>query len=349
MLAGLLKSLAFLWNSLRLTIMKSTGINLVNNSYLHENQCNRSDVVDANLEKVLAAVVSGSSVSVVFLGAMLMTFGFFSELRSFGSKLQTMVAITLIFRQIMLVAVPLMIIYVPDLRQPRAYQIVGTVYSLAYSSAYCSINACAFHMCRTFSKPFAANRDCSNRQLVPYIVYTVALPIVLTATRIIYTIYFNPFYWNKEKCRLSHDYTIDELFQFVPFLIVQGVNILLLILTICAIQKVPRLTRNARRQRVFVYLKLFVLISADGVFFVINVVVTPSEDSDDTAYFVVVGLTQGFMGISFFICFVCNHRVFNLYRKLCCKAKRPLTDADGVRLSMDPSVSTIAGYRSSRL
>ncbi|XP_076111007.1 uncharacterized protein LOC143079516 [Mytilus galloprovincialis] len=187
---------------------------------------------------------------------------------------------------------------------------------------FCCLNVCSFHMYYTFSRDSVyRQRSKSNERkcLLQYMLYSFGLPAIIVITNILFT--------NSLKSKELYGYGgklcfISERLSFivafiVPITTICLLNIFFFICSVYSIATTPKLKRDDSFRHnsvnLAVYIKLFTITGSSWVIQIIDSFLPLS------AFSVIVSLLNALQGIYIFVAYICNKRIFILYRSLICK------------------------------
>lgn len=185
-----------------------------------------------------------------------------------------------------------------------------------FARLLCS-SVCSFHMYRVFSNKTVA-RLSERFNLICYILFSFGTPVVVILIKFALTFVLTD---NKSASKGYNCvfFEHDTIFYLITIGLMCCFNIFFFISTVLIIVRRPKLTNDSKtnRNKVYfiVYLKLFTIT---GIIWVLRLI---GWNVNNSVYnLITIGLNS-LQGVFFFLSFICNKRVFNLYRN-CFKSFR---------------------------
>ena len=273
---------------------------------------------DKSLVRQIMSAVCGS-ISVVFLVAISVTYALFRQLRSLPGLNNMALSLSLGTAQLVLV--------IPWHRtgNSRMCSVLGVATHWAWLMALSWMGVCCQHMVRVFVSK--TRHDLSERQVRKIFARRLLLTVVLSGSIVAATIVVSlslsggaRIGYGGTMCFL--DTSVHQLL-ILAFLVPLGLvviwNIGCFIFTVAAIMRVRRLLADApyERRDVLVYAKL---VTVTGGAWILGLL---AELLDQEWMRVMAELCTTAQGLLLFLAYVCNARVWNLYREMFGSTLRP--------------------------
>lgn len=254
--------------------------------------------------------------SMICLALTIFTFAIFPSLRSVPGKSTLCLCISLLLAQ------GLFQFGLNQTGNNLVCKSIGVLVHYFWLSALFWMNVCSFHMFRTFSKMLSKSYFGSSRKLLlSYMLYSNGMPIII----IIVTVLANIFTTNHmtigyggTMCYLSSALNIGIAFALpVGIIIIANIFFLLkTILSIRSVREMDEISSKGDKRHIGVYLKLSSLTGATWIVFYI------AEFSQVETLDYIAIILNGLQGLFIFVSYVCNRRVWSLYKK--CIRKHPM-------------------------
>lgn len=248
-------------------------------------------------------------VSLVCLLVTFFTYSIFPVLRSVPGQNNMCLVFTMFFSQLMFL--------VSDYQRsvPSLCKAVGVISHYFWLCMFFCMNVCSFHMFHVFAGNLTTgSRKTGNNKLVfRYVLYSYGCPTIIITLNILITFFVTGLQnigYGDNKCFISYltSYIVSML---VPVLLLCVLNIYFFVVTGYKIRNTPRVQCNQTdRHNFIVYVKLFTITGISWIFQIIDSFLPLS------AFSFIVSLFNGFQGLFVFLSYICNKRVFNLYKKL---------------------------------
>ena len=288
---------------------------------------NANNTDSNSMNKFLEAYIWFSEVctilSMVCLFITFVTYCLFSSLRTLPGKNNMVLCLCMFCAQGTLQFG----LSVKDKEEYPLCKIMGISIHYLWLATFFSMNVCSFHMFRVFCSKAMSVPSLSKRRFSKYLMYVFGMPFVIVSTT--FTVFFlsssGTFTgYGDNRCFLTNIYGIICAF-IIPSSLIFLTNIIFFIVTFHKIRTSPRIQSSGDKREFFVYLKLCTVVGITWPLQIVDAVLPLTMFS-----FFVVGLnaSQGA-----FVCFsyVCNRRVFFLYKKSCSKDSNLLHSGTSVK------------------
>jgi G protein-coupled receptor Mth (Methuselah protein) len=182
------------------------------------------------------------------------------------------------------------------------------------------MSVCSFHMFRIFAGGISSRvtSQGEKRRLCMYMTYAYGAPIIAVIATIAVNgaISGGVYFGYATRCFLSDPYSLGLGFA-LPVILIIITNTVYFIIAARSIRRSPSVQRNNKDRRGFIlYVKLF---SLTGITWVLQIIDSVFPHS---AFSFVVTVLIGCQGVFIFVSFICNKRVYRMYRNICRPGKR---------------------------
>ncbi|GFT64065.1 adhesion G protein-coupled receptor L3 [Nephila pilipes] len=291
-----------------------------NNDYYIE-----MDVVQAYLSFIL------SWISVCAMIAVLATYSFFSSLRNLPGCNTMNLTVSLLAMQVTF------LLGQRNTVTGKACKAVACLLHYEILCCFMWMNIMAYDLYKTFgNKSILNNIRSKGKYLVWYMVYAYGCPLLIIITTSLLDHFlddstFSPHYGKNNVCWITNK-SAAVIFFAVPLAIIMCVNFTFYILTICSIRNVKHISylsnqKNNQRGKsdVFLYARM---ASVVGLTWTLAFVAAYTREDRLTGkiltyLFLIFNTLQG---VFIFCVFVCNRRVFGLYRDAIRKSVSKMSD-----------------------
>ena len=263
------------------------------------NQTDSLDIME-EIAKILSFVCS--CISIVCLIISISTYLLFDTLRTTPGKLNLNLCISLLIAQILQQ-------FTIDLIEYKIACIVfGVLTHFSWSATLCWMSMSSFNLFRCFS-PSNVRSDL-HQSVIPYAAFVVAMSALLVVANMALSLVNdgNLGYGGKI-CYISSN--LGLLLTFVtPVGLIVLSNLCFLSITIWRISHVPKLqgTKSADRSNVLIYIKMSTLTGACWIFGFLGILTKVN------VFEILFILANASQGLFLMISFVCNKRVFALFK-----------------------------------
>ncbi|XP_076453455.1 latrophilin receptor-like protein A [Babylonia areolata] len=312
--------------------------------------------------EMIYASVACQSLSVVGLFLVLLTYCLFAELRSLPGK-NTMGLVTSL-----LVAMLLFEVGVARVEILALCTLLGVLIHFALLSAFTWMVICSLHMYRVFAHVLASRHHLqsdSNQQQSRLFVKHVLLSLLVPAVIVGATLAGNWLAYRQGWVCVWPELAEGEVYvgygrgicyvsntpsliaaSVVPVCLAVGVNALLFLLTVVRLRHLnheAKLATQGQRRQLGLYVRMSTLT---GINWLVGIATAAIDNVVIWYVFIVLCGLQGFY---VFVAFVCNRRVFSLYRALLrCRNQSgdgpevaDIPDTDNIRVVPDSGVPRI--------
>ncbi|XP_052061331.1 adhesion G protein-coupled receptor E2-like [Mytilus californianus] len=186
---------------------------------------------------------------------------------------------------------------------------------------FCCLNVCSFHMYCTFKRNFVyrqRSKSEERKRLLLYILYSFGVPAIIIIMNILFTNFLNVkqlYGYGGKMCFISERLSFIITF-IVPITIMCLLNVFFFIYSAHSIATTPKLKNDDSYQHnsvnLAVYIKLFTITGSSWIIQIIDSFLPLSFFS------IIVSLLNALQGVYIFVAYICNTRVFILYRSLIC-------------------------------
>ncbi|KAL5007319.1 hypothetical protein ScPMuIL_016125 [Solemya velum] len=203
---------------------------------------------------------------------------------------------------------------------------VGIASHYFWLATFCCMSVCCLHMFLTFNIRFLSlfDKDDSSVVVKRYCLFSFGLPLVIVSLN--YGINYAVFGsensgYGPHICFLTNPYSVGFSLA-LPLILSTAANVIFFAFTMKNIRSSSKI-RNTKidRQQCVVYVKLFVLTGLTWLLQIID------SNVGISAFSFFVTFLNGCQGVFIFASYICNHRVFLLYKTMCCKTKKRETNS----------------------
>ncbi|KAJ8304631.1 hypothetical protein KUTeg_018214 [Tegillarca granosa] len=200
---------------------------------------------------------------------------------------------------------------------PSFCKAVGVISHFFWLCMFFCMNVCSFHMFHVFAGSLttgSSKTKTGNMKVVfRYILYSYGCPMIIVILNILITFFVTGLQnigYGNNKCFIT-SLTSYIVTMLVPVIVLCILNIYFFVVTGYKIKNTPRVQCNqSDRHNFIVYVKLFTLTGISWIFQIIDSFLPLS------AFSFIVTIFNGFQGLFVFLSYICNKRVFNLYKTL---------------------------------
>ncbi|XP_063442757.1 G-protein coupled receptor Mth2-like [Mytilus trossulus] len=196
---------------------------------------------------------------------------------------------------------------------------LGICIHFFWLSTFGCVNVCSFHMYSTFRQNFifqSYDQERDRKRFALYNLYSYGVPLFFVGLNVIISnlvIDDQSFGYGGKACFISHQLTVLSTF-IAPVAVICLVNLVLFIFTAINIASTPKACAtdsfSQNKIQFSVYVKLFILTGGSWILQILDSFFPLSVFS------ILVSTLNSFQGIYIFFSYICNQRVFNLYRNL---------------------------------
>lgn len=197
--------------------------------------------------------------------------------------------------------------------------VLGICIHFFWLSTFGCVNVCSFHMYRTFRQNFifqSHDPERDRKRFALYNLYSYGVPLFFVGLNVIISngVIDNQSYgYGGKACFISHQLTVICTF-IAPVALICLVNLVLFILTAISIASTPKACAtdsfSQNKIQFSVYVKLFILTGGSWILQILD------SFFPFSVFSILVSSLNSFQGIYIFFSYICNQRVFNLYKSL---------------------------------
>jgi hypothetical protein len=248
--------------------------------------------------------------SLICLFITFVTYCTFSSLRTLPGINNMGLVVSLFLAQILMIIRPIF--------KSTVLSVVSALLHFSWLSTFFWLQVCSFHMFRVFTakgrSEFIEIKSTKRAKL--YSCYTFGSSTFIVTTNIVVSLIVtdgtNTGYDDVSTLMTYKTAFIATL--IIPLILACITNTIFYILTAYNIYSTPKLERSSgNRVHFSVYVKLFTLT---GLSWVLQIIDTFLETS---VLSYCVAVLNGLQGFFIFVSYICNERVWNMYRDVCCK------------------------------
>ena len=248
------------------------------------------------------------------------TYSLFGVLRTVPGKNNMTLVIVLMVNNI------LFQVRLYDLRRNDSCLIFGVLSHYFILSVFASFNVCTFHLYRVFTSNVLTNAKSQCRIRCKYNMYAFGIPALIIASNIIITYIIEDHQsigYGGEYCFLILR-TAAIVTLLCPICFILLTNIFMFAAAIRHIHNLPHVssensTRDKRKE-IVIFLKLFTITGCSWIFQIIDAFLPASIFS------VLISLLNMLTGVYIFTSYICNKRVWTLYKVLFSRHNSSATD-----------------------
>jgi len=248
------------------------------------------------------------------------TYSLFEVLRTVPGKNNMTLVIVLMVNNI------LFQVRLYDLRRNDSCLIFGVLSHYFILSVFASFNVCTFHLYRVFTSNVLTNAKSQCRIRCKYNMYAFGIPALIVASNIIITYIIEDHQsigYGGEYCFLILR-TAAIVTLLCPICFILLTNTFMFAAAIRHIHNLPHvssenLTRDKRKE-IVIFLKLFTITGCSWIFQIIDAFLPASIFS------VLISLLNMLTGVYIFTSYICNKRVWTLYKVLFSRHNSSATD-----------------------
>ncbi|KAL3882097.1 hypothetical protein ACJMK2_028468 [Sinanodonta woodiana] len=198
------------------------------------------------------------------------------------------------------------------MQEPIVCEVLGILINYFWMCTFCAFNVCSFHMYQVFSSSNPVMRK-QRYYITRHALYVFLAPLVVVlftvGSYLIISEGRNVGYGG-HVCFLSDSLTIAIAF-LLPVTCLSVSNIVFLSLTFHAIRKTPKVRRRQNdRRRFIIYVKLCAITGVAWPLMIVDASLSLSVFSFFATF------VNALQGVFIFISYVCNKRVYELYKQL---------------------------------
>lgn len=205
---------------------------------------------------------------------------------------------------------------------------------------FSAMTVCCFHMFRVFSKLRISDSSLDNKNFIYYIAFTYGFPLIFITSNIVTFLIVTKRQdtgYGGSRCFVKSQVSFIVTF-FVPILCVCIANIIFFVITTRSIRRNPNVSSNqTHRLDTLVYMKLFTIT---GIMWVLQIV----ESQFDISWVsFIVTFLNGCQGLFILLSYICNKRVFLLYKGKFTTSRlysRDTLKTDTTRISASPRMNS---------
>ena len=210
--------------------------------------------------------------------------------------------------------------------------LIGLSSHFFWLSVFMWLNTCSFHIFILFGqkniqKSYACSSKDNNRRFAFYSLYSFGIPSVLVMSNVVTSLTLNEY--NNYGYGLPYCF-IDNRTAFiitllVPMICVCAINVCFFVVTAWRLTTMPTIRKsNSDRSDFLICVKLFVLTGLTWVLQVFD------SFAGRSALTYIATVCNGLQGVFIFLSYVCNRRVFNMYKNIFIRrVSRKLDMTDG--------------------
>ena len=248
------------------------------------------------------------------------TYSLFGVLRTVPGKNNMTLVIVLMVNNI------LFQVRLYDLRRNDSCLIFGVLSHYFILSVFASFNVCTFHLYRVFTSNVLTNAKSQCRIRCKYNMYAFGIPALIVASNIIITYIIEDHQsigYGGEYCFLILR-TAAIVTLLCPICFILLTNTFMFAAAIRHIHNLPHVssensTRDKRKE-IVIFLKLFTITGCSWIFQIIDAFLPASIFS------VLISLLNMLTGVYIFTSYICNKRVWTLYKVLFSRHNSSATD-----------------------
>ena len=260
------------------------------------------------------------AVSFICLLLTFITYSLFEVLRTVPGKNNMTLVIVLMVNNI------LFQVRLYDLRRNDSCLIFGVLSHYFILSVFASFNVCTFHLYRVFTSNVLTNAKSQCRIRCKYNMYAFGIPALIVASNIIITYIVEDHQsigYGAEYCFLILR-TAAIVTLLCPICFILLTNTFMFAAAIRHIHNLPHVssensTRDKRKE-IVIFLKLFTITGCSWIFQIIDAFLPASILS------VLISLLNMLTGVYIFTSYICNKRVWTLYKVLFNRHNSSATD-----------------------
>ena len=227
-------------------------------------------------------------------------------------------------------AMSLLLAQVLMLIQPNVHRIdelcsvVGSISHFSWLSYFSWMGICTFHMFRVFGYGPVTSGVGSNKTVLKYCIVAFGIPLMVVVASLSVSLALSG---GKTTGYATYRCFIENKINFIATMIaplgfICLLNTILFTITACRLRNMPKVQKSKEDTINFrIYVKLFSLTGITWTVQIIDSFLLLSPLS------YISTILNGTQGVYIFVCYVCNRRTLDLYRKfVCCGDRVPDTE-----------------------
>lgn len=248
--------------------------------------------------------------SLIALGFTCLTYCLFSVLRTLPGKNNINLIISMFF------ALAFLEFGVDKTSNKTTCTVLGAFIHYFWLCTFCCLNVCSFHMYHTFNNKMIYMHDSrrERRQYLFYVLYSYGSPALIVFLNIISTAILtdNKSYgYGNNICFITNRIALILAF-ITPVSIICLLNLFFFVSSAYHIASNPKVEDDniLKHNKIHfsVYLKLFIITGCSWILQILDSFLPVS------AFSVIVSFLNSFQGVYIFVSYICNKRVFILYK-----------------------------------
>lgn len=248
--------------------------------------------------------------SLVALGFTCLTYCLFPVLRTLPGKNNINLIIAMFF------ALAFLQFGVEKTSNKTTCTVLGAFIHYFWICTFCCLNVCSFHMYHTFNNKMIYIHDSrrERRQYLFYVLYSYGSPALIVFLNIISTAILTDsesYGYGKNICFITNRIALIIAF-ITPVSIICLLNLFFFVSSAYHIASNPKVENDniLKHNKIHfsVYLKLFIITGCSWILQIIDSFLPVS------AFSVIVSFLNSFQGVYIFLSYICNKRVFILYK-----------------------------------
>ena len=189
---------------------------------------------------------------------------------------------------------------------------LGIAIHYFWLASFCAMNVCSYHMFKVFHNPMMVSRDINKKTQIYYSIYIFVAPVILISIFLVVISVKSDFTetgYGKTICFLS-DYVNIVITFITPACLIILINAVFFSIAYWRIRSSPPIEGTVDRNDFKIYLKLTTIT---GTAWILVFIDTLSPLSVFSFVATVAGALQG---VYIFAAFICNEKVWSLYKGL---------------------------------
>ena len=189
--------------------------------------------------------------------------------------------------------------------------ILGVITHYFWLCTFCAMNICSFHMFKVFTSAMYTSQNQSKWVIVKYCLYVYGMPVFIILTYIVVKVLLDGPHnlgYGGAVCFLSELIPVVAVL-FSPAIAIIIANFIFSILAYRRIRYSPHVQSNLERNDFKIYVKLLTVTGVAWPLMFIDSVLPL------TAFSFIATFANALQGVFIFIAFICNKKVFDLYKK----------------------------------
>ena len=282
-----------------------SNISVCSDVYLEKFTAKSSGHATTSSNVAIILSIACCTISLLCLLLSFLTFCLFPRLRTVPGRNNMALILSLIIAQMLF----LVSSFGHLKRGSNACKIVGLLTHFSWLVTVFWMNVCTFHAFRVFT---GMNRTIGSgrKTFLAYSAYTVGLSVLPVLTNIIIsTLSSDDFGYGNPSCYISSEKMVGFTFGIpVGFVIIT--NLIMFLIFIVKVKRAPTVNKDVKNERndIIIFAKLS---SLTGFTWIFGFIYSWTDLEVFSCLFIVLNASQG---VFLFLSFVCNRRVFDMYR-----------------------------------